>query len=74
MRLKKTTILLINKYADYRGKLDSRLTVDILVETFIAADQPTRSKYIKEMKDYIKLVDEGKLEKGVPLEVLELSS
>ena len=54
--------------------MDSRLTVDLLVETFIAADQPTRIKYTKEMKQYIKLVDEGKLEKGVPLEVLELSS
>jgi hypothetical protein len=74
MNLRKTTILLINKYAEYRGNLDSRLTVDLLVETFIAADQPTRIKYTKEMKQYIKLVDEGKLEKGVPLEVLELSS
>ena len=74
MNLRKTTILLIKKYAEYRGNLDSRLTADLLLETFIAADPTTRAKYIKEMKEYIKLVDEGKLEKGVPLEVLELSS
>lgn len=74
MKIKKTTILLIRKFAEYRGKLDERITEELLLETFVAADKQTRVKYVKEMKEYIKLVDEGKLQKGLPLEVLELSS
>jgi hypothetical protein len=70
----KKIVNLINKYAKYRGELDKRLSADLLLEVYLAASPEDRRKYVKEMNVYIKAVDEGKISKGVPLEVLELSS
>jgi hypothetical protein len=73
-QIEKTTISLIKKYAEYRGALDERLTYDILLEVYTNADKKDRAIYMKEMKTYISAVESGKIEKGVPIEVLELSS
>jgi len=71
--VKKTKDLIV-KYAEYRGKFDDRLTLDLLIRTFSEANAKERGQYIKEMKTYIELVDSGKLEKGLPVVVSELTS
>jgi len=65
---------LIQKYAEYRGKLDERLSFELLLDVYKNASQNERAVFRREMQNYIKLVDEGKLEKGLPVVVSELSS
>jgi hypothetical protein len=73
-QIENTTIELVQKYAEYRGHLDERITFDILLEVYKNADKSERAIYKREMKAYIEAVDSGKIEKGVPIVALELSS
>ena len=64
---------LIKKYAEYRGALDERITFEILLEVYKDAKKKARATYKREMLEYITAVDSGKIEKGVPIVIAELS-
>jgi hypothetical protein len=73
-KIENKTKEMIQKYAEYRGDKDERITYENLLEVYISADRNMRSIYKREMVAYIKAVDEGKLEKGLPIVVAELSN
>jgi hypothetical protein len=73
-KIENKTKEMIQKYAEYRGDKDERITYENLLEVYISADRNNRSIYKREMVAYIKAVDEGKLEKGLPIVISELSS
>ena len=65
---------LIKKYAEYRGATDERLSFELLLDVYKLATNTERASYKREMNTYIKAVDEGKIKKGTPIVMLELSS
>ena len=65
---------LIQKYAEYRGATDERLSFELLLDVYKLASNTERALYKREMTTYIKAVEEGKIEKGTPIVMLELSS
>jgi len=73
-KIRKQIEELIFKYAEYRGALDERITVSNLLAAYLGGSTTDRRNYIKEMRIYIEAVDNGKIEKGLPLVVGELSS
>jgi hypothetical protein len=73
-KIENKTKELIQKYAEYRGAIDERITYENLLEVYLSADRNAKQVYKREMVAYIKAVDEGKLEKGLPIVVAELSN
>lgn len=73
-KIRKQIEELIFKYAEYRGHMDERINVSTLLAAYLGGSKTDRRNYIKEMRTYIEAVDSGKLPKGVPFIVSELSS
>jgi hypothetical protein len=72
--IKKKTLEKIKKYAELRGALDERLKESILVEIYEKASNKERVLFNKEMDTYIKAVESGSIQPGMPITVATLKS